>query len=418
MMKNKFFGYWAALGCFLIMFVHLGAIGLTGIMYVPISQSTGIEIDRLMVMITFTTIAAVIGSLTAAPIIEKITPKYSLLFSTVLLAVAMLGNSFANSLPVFCAMSILVGLLLAFGTNACIGAIVGSWFIKKRAKILGIVFAASALGSSFFQSLGGYLTDNYSFRVTYRVVALIILVIGIVSNLLFIRTPNQLGQKPLGFEMLGKDKKQDSGGAVIGITAKEALKTASFWLMFFGILLGAICVNTLVNYVARYLIEYGFSISQASNIAASRALFSTVIVIIVGFIAEKFGSRVYAAILYAGFIICALILVEVPVLTFGMAIFAMIFGAFAQPVITAMIPTITSGSFGNADYSKIVMYLTVATYIGAAILPFAVKAIQGDDGSLGRVFEVFSVLALIGGILLIIGICISPVIKRQKGTED
>lgn len=146
MKSKKFHGYKVAFACFLIMFAHMGAIGFCTIMFVPISDATQIPLNDLMVMLTFSTVTAVLGGFLAPHLIPKITPKYSLLFATVVLTVSTAGFGLSNTLEQFCMFAALNGFVLSFGTNACISTIISSWFIEKRSQILGMVFAAGHWG--------------------------------------------------------------------------------------------------------------------------------------------------------------------------------------------------------------------------------------------------------------------------------
>lgn len=200
--------------------------------------------------------------------------------------------------------------------------------------------------------LGGILTEYYNFRIAFYLAAAIVAILGVSCNLLLIRSPEQMEEKPLGWSEKETEPVNTQIVSNHQISANETMRSTPFWMLFIGVLLGSFAVNGLHNYSVAYFREEGFSVIQASNISAIRSLFAVMVMVLGGYIVERYGTKVYTGMLYTSFIICIIILLSVKPLLFISAVIAMFFAAMSQPITTSMVPTIITSIFGNRDYKK------------------------------------------------------------------
>ncbi|MDR1486556.1 MAG: MFS transporter [Deltaproteobacteria bacterium] len=412
---KKFRGNIVAGACFFIMFMHLGAIGSIGVFLSPIAEGNGWKVGDVAILITWATAtAAIVGFVAAAPIIKALTPKWSLFVSTILCAGHYYWLSVGTHLIEYYLAAAIAGLVIALGTSAAVGNIIGQWFIAKRASMIGLVFGGAAFGTAVWQSVGGILIKTYGYRSTYAIMGTVLLIVALLANLLFITTPDKVGQKALGADQAA-DKaaapgKPAQSAVVEGLTLKESLRTTSFYLLFIGVLLVAGAWTGCKSYLAPILRgEYGMDYNMSSQYTSIMNLVAAATVIIGGFIAQKLGNKVYLCFLVGLMSIGAIVILMNPgTISIAVLILALILLAWGNPSQSAMPPTVTTQAFGNKEYGKIMVYLLSAVYIGQAILPILVKIILARGYSLHDTFYFFLGAGLIGLVLMILGMQASP----------
>ncbi|MDR1487008.1 MAG: MFS transporter [Deltaproteobacteria bacterium] len=417
---KKFRGNIVAAACFVIMFMHLGAIGSIGIFLSPIAEGNGWKVGDVAILITWATAtAAIVGFVAAAPIIKALTPKWSLFISSIVCASHYYWYSVGTHLIEYYLAAAVAGLVIACGTSAAIGNVIGQWFIAKRASMIGLVFGGAAFGTAVWQSVGGILIKNYGYRSTYVIMGTVLLVVSILTNLLFITSPEKVGQKALGADQV-VDKAPAAGKpaqstVVAGLTLKESLRTVSFYLIFIGVLLVAGAWTGCKSYLAPLLRgEYGMDYNMSSQYTSIMNLVAAATVIIGGFIAQKLGNKVYLCFLVGLMTIGAIIILMNPgTISIAILIVALILLAWGNPSQSAMPPTVTTHTFGNKEYGKIIVYLMSAVYIGQAILPILVKAILARGMTLHDTFYFFVASGIVGLVLMILGMQTSP-LRRTK----
>ena len=157
-MEKKFFGYKAVLGAFLIMFITLGTATTLGVFLASLSADSGFPVTTVAYIGTSCTISCVIFSLVASKLLAKGTPLRTMVLIGLLAnALGMLCYTFAIpnnviSLVFFYLGGFLIGIALTFSAHAVCGAIIASWFIEDREKLMGMVFSGAGFGFSFLSA--------------------------------------------------------------------------------------------------------------------------------------------------------------------------------------------------------------------------------------------------------------------------
>ena len=244
--------------------------------------------------------------------------------------------------------------------------------------------------------------------------AVLLAVVPTALNLLLIRTPEQLGQKALGSEEASMKSTQAETGEAVGLTSGEAMKTAAFFLLFAGVLFGAVGLSGYKNYLASTLQSYGWDVSRASTYSSALSFLGSLAIIALGTLAAKIGNKAYICILFLGGSIgSAIIAVLGSNITTGMLIASIIGGALLTPAGNAFIPTVTTGTFGNKDYGGIVTYLMSGFYVGSALTPVIYKFLIGIGWTLSDTFYVTAGCGVLAIILSLLAMAASPLRKMN-----
>lgn len=300
---ERFSGYRVLIGCFLVMFVHLGMLSSLGIFIPRMVPDLNETLGRVSLMTSFATIVAFVMSFITPKLLHKFSARILLGVASVLCGIHFIMYGMAQNVYVLWAGASLGGVVLGCGTNAVIGTIISSWFIRKRSAIIGYVFGGAALGGAAVQFLGGRMIHAVGWRETYILLGVIGFAIALIANLLFIRDPQKLGQKPLGWEDAAVEHEKAEHVTETGVTAKAAMKTPSFWLLFVGIILAGFLITGFQSFAPAFWQENGMDVVQSSSYLSLYSLIGCVGVMIGGVVADKMGNRGFIAYILLAYII-------------------------------------------------------------------------------------------------------------------
>jgi MFS family permease len=419
-LTTKFAGYRVAFAIFLILFMTMGTIASLSVYLAPITLETDLTLPEVMLSFSIATMVAAITGLFAPTIIAKVTPKWALMAGTILMGLFGIACSFTQDIWPMYIGCFLAGLAVAIGTNAAAGALIGQWFIDKRVHVTGIVFGGCAFGGAVFSFISGFLIEGFGFRFAFICLAIPVLVIGILTNLFLVRSPEQLGQKALGWE------KEDEMNAIAaaagqnlqGLDSKEARRTGSYWMIFLGLLLtstGATIIQ--INLSAFLITAQEYAVSQASTLASIGMVVASLLMIGTGFILSKLKVKPFLFIAFAGVIAANLIFALVPQVPFALALTAAVLSMFVSPVIGPMAATFSMDSFGNKDFGKIMGFMIAAVTVGSVFTPLLTSAILRAFDNYALLFFIAVALCLLAMVLLLTGLSTAPMVKARKALE-
>lgn len=139
--------------------------------------------------------------------------------STILLAFA--GDNF----QVYW-IALLLVRTLPIGLSMSVSMLCTNWFIKKRGWALGIVTAGCPLCSASIITLLTYGIRYLGFSVTYTLMGVILLVLGVLSFLLVKSSPEECGLYPDGADSLPAQEEE-----VANLRTVDVLKNPNTWLV-------------------------------------------------------------------------------------------------------------------------------------------------------------------------------------------
>ena len=243
-MEKKFFGYKAVVGAFLIMFISLGTATTLGIFLASLSADSGYPVTTVAYIGTACTVSCVIFSMVVSKLMEKGVPlRVLVMIGLVANAVGMMCYTFAIpgnpiSLFFFYLGGFLIGVTLTFSAHAVCGAIIASWFIEDREKLMGMVFSGAGFGAAIVVFIAGQMFKFFTWRQCYYILAAFTLIVGFLVVFFLIRDPASMGQKPKGWDTV-KAAGSSSDAELPGMTIQEARKSKSYWM--FAIMLIFVC---------------------------------------------------------------------------------------------------------------------------------------------------------------------------------
>lgn len=269
------------------------------------------------------------------------------------------------------------------------------WFEKKRARALSSVGLGLALGGMFVPFVALSI-QSYGWRATAFVCGVAVIVLGFPLASIFRRRPEDFG---LTVDGLGAAR-----GAVDvsappeatnepEFTARQALRTKSFWLLSAGHGVALIAVTAVNTHAINHMrISLGYTISQAAVYITLMTAFQVVGVLIGGWLGDKLRKNRMSAVCMLMHMAGLLLLTYAlgPVMLIGFAVLHGLAWGVRGPFMQA----IRADYFGRKSIGMILGLSALLTAVGQVLGPL-LAGIMGD--ATGNYILGFTVLALIAG---------------------
>lgn len=418
--SKKFSGYLVALGATLILFVHNGIMGTLGLFLPEFATGLNASITAVSLGLTVSSVVAFVISLFVGRFIVKFSPKYLLLAGSITCCIQCIVYGSATSVYILYAAAIVEGITTGIATTTTISALVKEWFVEKRESVIGYVIGGAMIGSALYNLLAGVLIASIGWRYSYYILAATALVIAVPANLIMIKkSPAAVGQKALGWEKEAELEAQlsmEAGG--LGVTAAQARKSPSFWLiLIFGGLFAGMSMG-FITYAPTFWQELGMDALVSSRYFTIFSLLAVVATMLAGKVSEKFGNIVFILYLHIAFIIGLVIAILTGISSAVMLIISIVGAAIGFACYTTMLPTITTEVFGSRDFEKITGYFMAANYIGLCLVSPVVGGIRDKMGSFVPAFWLLVGMAAVSMIAIIIGIRNAPMRKLLSQAKN
>ena len=208
-------------------------------------------------------------------------------------------------------------------------------------------------------------------------------VLCLIIYLFFLRTPDQLGQKPLGWEkaeaLAAAEGK--SGGVDFGIDFKDALKSPSLYLIMGSCLLWALAMVT-TPYLATILMTNGMDTMGAANYSSISNLAVAGMALLLGTLTSKLGPKSYVVTAFGAGIL-GLITLQMWTTTQSSAILfiASILMGGGYVVGNTYAPMVTTKVFGNKAYDQIIPLVFGMRCVGLGVGVLLLPGIADKTGS-------------------------------------
>ncbi len=416
--EKKFFGYKAAVGAFLVMFVNLGACTTLGIFLTSLSEYSGWDLGMVGYIGTVNTIGNVVLSIVAVKALSKLGARTTMLISVLACAIHVHLYTFAtpganiSSLVFYYLAGFMASFSITFGTHAVCSSVIADWFVEKREQISGVVFSGAGFGAAIWVFAAGQLFKVVDFKGCYRILSIFILAIGLFSVICLIKDPKKLGQKPLGWDKASTDSTGESV-EVPGVSKSEALRAPAFWVLAAALLFVCMSGSAYMSYAPSWWQTNGLDATAAANWNAIYLVISGAVLLAVGKVFAKTGPKAFTVIVCAAFVAAMACMVALnghpaTLILVGCVVFA----ALAYPLNASIPGLIGQSVFGGRDFAAISATLMTGVYIGQALTAPVMNAFLATEGGMGAAWIFFGATALVGMVLIIISISISPMKKK------
>ncbi|MEG1782525.1 MAG: MFS transporter, partial [Oscillospiraceae bacterium] len=299
-----------------------------------------------------------------------------------------------------------VGLCLGLCGMVPMSTLITRWFNEKRGLATGMAFTGSGIGGMILQPIIGQLIANVGWRKTYFILGIVMFIAVVPCVVCFIRDdPSEKNLEPYGKAPVNK-------GAVNadGLTFAQAKKTPQMWLLLPIATISSAACSSMVQQIAPYAMDIGYSSTVAANIGAISLGTLAVGKIILGQLYDMKGSK-FGTYMSVGAIVAALTCYT---MASAQAILyvGIIFSGLGIAFSTVGYPIVTQSLFGKKDYSAIYGWVSCAGSIGTAIGSPLTSMIFDATGSYRMAWIVWSVACVV--LLIIFTVMNKLPIKVQE----
>lgn len=186
---------------------------------------------------------------------DRLGVKRLILVGVVLFGLYFLAVSQAMAFWQYIALQIGMGLASALHGSVGYSKVAALWFDRRRGVVLGLCVAlGSGLGQIIMPKLALQLIETFGWRDAYMAMSAIVLLGGLPLIALLLRTPSQSRSS-------GVHRR-----ALTGLTARQALGSPTFYLVFSAILLACFSLIGTLQHTVPMLLERGLNPGQATTV--------------------------------------------------------------------------------------------------------------------------------------------------------
>ncbi|QNO13727.1 OFA family MFS transporter [Alkalicella caledoniensis] len=372
------------LGTVLLQF-SIGAIYSWSLFNQPLAEKFGWQESEIVFTFGITVFMFAFATLFSGPLQDKIGPKIVASIGGILYGTGLYLTSTATTLlQLYLYYGVVVGLGVGF-VYVCPLTTCLKWFPDRKGFITGVSLGAFGTGSLIFKPLIEYLLANYGVSNTFQFLAIIFFVIIIIGAQLLKNPPN----------ISVYVSKNDNAPVKKSYTVVEMIKTKSFYILWFMLLLGATSGLLVIGLAKDIGIELaGLTPTVAANAVAVTAIFNTSGRLGLGALSDKLGRLNVVLITFILTSITMLFMSIFPLnfITYmiSIAIITLCFGG-----LMTIYPTISGEYYGiknlGANYAIIFQAYGISALLGPALASYI--------GDLRVTFAVAGGLSIVGAAL-------------------
>lgn len=362
--KRKLDYKWIIVACgFLMVFTTLGFCSSTkGLFLNAITEALNIKRSLFSINDSVRYVSTALVNLAFGVLISKFGARKLICAGFASLIISMLIYSFAESIWLFYAGGMFLGIGLCWTTTTMVGYVVNRWCTENKGTIMGLILCSNGLGGALASQIVTpiiYEQGNaFSYRVAYRLIAVILLVVGIVVVALFRNAP---GLAP------GKEAKKPKKPVWNGITFTEAIRKPYFYGASICVFLTGAALQGVTGISSAHFVDVGLDAGYVAAVVSFHSLALAGSKFLTGLIHDKFGLRVTMMYCYIAGVIAFCSLAWTNTNSQSLAYVYSLFSALALPLETIMLPLITGDIFGQVSYAKMLGIFVSVNTAGYAV---------------------------------------------------
>jgi len=400
---SEFKGQWPLIA--ILFLIQIFAFGFPTFalpfVYSGATEEFGWTRQQAVLLSTFKFCTSAAAALLVGRLLDLINPKFVIVASAVLGALAMVGFAIADTLPVYYALGLVLGLSAA-GLAVSVNVTVGRAFEKATGTMLGIVLTGTSIAGVLLPLLMVPLMGRIGWRPAIAVLSSSIWILILPAWFLLSRYASQ----PVGHLQAGS-----SGAAKSGMWRhfRDLASTRDFWFIFAGAFLVAAVDQSMVqNQILFLKSEKGLSLDMVKWGSALLAGVGIGTKTVFGWIFDKWSTT--------GIAFCYLLLAIAIGLSFSVAgiatmlIFVTVLGTAHAGVIISG-PVLLRQRYGPQNLGLNLGIFTLCASIGFGSGPPLMASLADKSGSYSSAFLLGMVAVMLAAILLFL-------IKRRPGRRS
>jgi MFS family permease len=408
--RLPFFYGWVIVGvAFVTMGVGVNARTAFSLLFPPILDEFGWERGVTAGAFSFGFLVSAVLSPSLGRLMDRRGPRVVMELGVLLVASGlMLATLVREPWHLYMTLGVLVG-----GGSVCLSYTgqafyLPNWFVRRRGLALSVAFSGVGAGSIILLPWLQVLIERAGWRAACWTLGLLVLVLLAPLNLLLRRRPEDLGLVPDGDRPAGDvatggpgSNVVDTAWAAVDWTLARAARTGRFWWIAAGYFCGLFAWYAVQVHQTRYLVEVGFSPTEAAWALGLVSLVGVPGQIALGHISDRIGREWVWTVGCLGFALCyvALLLLRdapTPTLLYGMVAAQGMLGYG----LTSVVGAIPAEIFQGRRYGTIFGSLMLAAIAGGAAGPWVTGALHDATGSYAPAFQVAILCCVVSAVAI------------------
>ena len=391
-----FYGWVIVAVAFVTMGVGVNARTAFSLLFPPILDEFGWERGVTAGAFSFGFLVSAVLSPSLGRLMDRRGPRVVIELGVGLMAAGLLLAPLVRQpWHLYATLGVLVG-----GGSVCLGytghaLFLPNWFVRRRGLAISVAYSGVGVGSIILLPWLQDLIGRAGWRASCWALGILILALLAPLNLLLRRRPEDLGLEPDGDDTPPGSPAAnrtanvvDLAWAAVDWTLGRAMRTTRFWWIMVGYFCGLFAWYAVQVHQTKYLVEIGFSPTDAAWALGVVSLAGIPGQIALGHLSDRIGREWVWTVGSLGFALCyvALLLLRhapTPTLLYLMVVSQGMLGYG----LTSVVGAIPAEIFQGRHYGTIFGTLMLASIVGGAAGPWVTGALYDATGSYTLAFS-------------------------------
>ena len=391
-----FYGWVIVAVAFVTMGVGVNARTAFSLLFPPILDEFGWERGVTAGAFSFGFLVSAVLSPSLGRLMDRRGPRVVIELGVGLMAAGLLLAPLVRQpWHLYATLGVLVG-----GGSVCLGytgqaLFLPNWFVRRRGLAISVAYSGVGVGSIILLPWLQDLIGRAGWRASCWALGILILALLAPLNLLLRRRPEDLGLEPDGDDAPPGSPAAnrtanvvDLAWAAVDWTLGRAMRTARFWWIMVGYFCGLFAWYAVQVHQTKYLVEIGFSPTDAAWALGFVSLAGIPGQIALGHLSDRIGREWVWTVGSLGFALCYLALLllrhaPTPTLLYLMVVSQGMLGYG----LTSVVGAIPAEIFQGRHYGTIFGTLMLASIVGGAAGPWVTGALYDATGSYTLAFS-------------------------------
>lgn len=283
-----FYGYIIVLATFLILMIVWGALYSFGVFLKPMLTELGWTRAQISGAYSLNTILVGALSIITGRLSDRFGPR---LIASICGFLIGLGYLLMSQIGAIWQIYLLYGVLISIGMAGMLVPLlstVARWFIKRRGMAVGIAVAGIGFGTLFMPPLANQLISIYSWRISYIIIGVAILLLTVIFAQFLRRDPGQMGLPAYNTDSASRDSHDLE---IQGLSLREAFRSRQLWIINAIFFCTIFCVQSIIVHIVAHATDIGISPAAAATILSVVGIVSIGSKIGMGSIGDRIGGK-------------------------------------------------------------------------------------------------------------------------------
>lgn len=299
--RKIFYGWWVVVSC-LISMAMAGGIG--NLSFPVVLKPLSVEFQWTRAQVSGGISIFMLAVALAAPFVGRVVtlhgPRAVMIPAAFFIGLCLILLAGTTKLWHLYALRFGIGLGFTSLAHVPVNIVISRWFVEKRGQAMGVAMIGAPIGGLIMTPVISVLVETVGWRQGFIALGIVVWVILVPLLWVLMRNdPTELGLRPDGHpveELRTGDR--SSGNAISGLSAKEALRSTTFWALVFIYLTAYTCIFSVMIHQFPYLTDEGYLPNQAAFLVSSLLSLSVVSGLTVGWMSDRWDPILLAAACY------------------------------------------------------------------------------------------------------------------------